>query len=229
MHLSYQKKLNIKGIIQKLSLSLVLLIFIFIGCLWALLLVADMVFEDKNLLFDEHIFALIQPHVNSTNTLIIEVITFLGSQNFLLPANILLILYFLFIKKDKHDAWKVSAIAVTSTAVLFLLKFVLQRERPLVPLITKAHGYSFPSGHTFSSVVFYGMLAYIAYKNIPNVFLRWVIIIALAIFTFMVGLSRVYLKLHYASDVIAGFCLGIIWLLLAKWLLLKTEKMPVKA
>ncbi|MEO6538083.1 MAG: phosphatase PAP2 family protein [Ferruginibacter sp.] len=228
MHLSYQKKLNIKGIIQKLSLSLVLLIFIFIGCLWALFLVADMVFEDKNLFFDEHIFGLIQPHVNATNTLIIKIITFLGSQNFLLPANILLILYFLFIKKDKHDAWKVSAIAVTSTAVLFLLKFVLQRERPLVPLISKAHGYSFPSGHTFSSVVFYGMLAYIAYKNVSNVFLRWVIIIALAMFTFMVGLSRVYLKLHYASDVIAGFSLGIIWLLLAKWLLLKTEKIPVK-
>lgn len=228
MQLSHQKKLTIKTLVKRFSLSLVLLILIFIGCLWALLLVADMVFEDKNLSFDEHIFALIHPYINATNTTIIEVITFLGSQNFLLPANILLILFFLFIKKDKHDAWKVTAVGVTSTAVLFLLKFLLQRERPLVPLITKAHGYSFPSGHTFSSVVFYGMIAYIAYKNIKNNFLKWLTIAALAMLTFMVGFSRVYLKLHYASDVIAGFCLGIIWLLLAKWVLLKTAKIPDK-
>ncbi|MEP6712516.1 MAG: phosphatase PAP2 family protein [Ferruginibacter sp.] len=229
MELSHEKKSAIQGTVKKFSLSLVLLILIFIGCLWALLLVADMVFEDKNLSFDEHIFALIHPYINGTNTVIIEVITFLGSQNFLLPANILLILFFLFIKKDKHDAWKVTAVAVTSTIVLFLLKFLLQRERPLVPLISKAHGYSFPSGHTFSSVVFYGMIAYIAYKNIKNKLVKWLVVAALVMLTFMVGFSRVYLKLHYASDVIAGFCLGIIWLLLAKWLLLKAEKMtPVK-
>ena len=228
MHLSHQKKLTIQGVLKKFSLSLVLLILIFIGCLWGLLLVSDMVFEDKNLSFDEHIFALIHPYVNATNTGIIEVITFLGSQNFLLPANIFLVAYFLFIKKDKHDAWKVAALGITSTAVLFLLKFLLQRERPLVPLISKAHGYSFPSGHTFSSVVFYGILAYISYKNISNNFIRWPLIAVLALLVFMVGFSRVYLKLHYASDVIAGFCLGIIWLLLAKWLLLKTEKIPLR-
>ena len=226
MHLSHVKKLSIKGLLKKISLSLALLILIFIGCLWSLLLVADMVFEDKNLAFDEHIFALLHPHITTINTAIIKVITFMGSQNFLLPANIFLILFFLFIKKDKHDAWKVIVLSVTSTAVLFLLKFLLQRERPLVPLISKVHGYSFPSGHTFSSVVFYGMLAFIAYKNIKSILLRWLVITALVLLTFMVGFSRIYLKLHYASDVIAGFCLGIIWLLLAKLILLKTSKIP---
>ena len=180
---------------------------------------ADMVFEDKNLSFDDHVFTLILPYINAVNTSIMEAITFLGSVQFLLPANILVILFVLFIKKQQYDALKIFAITITGTAVLFLLKFFLQRQRPLLPLVAKAHGYSFPRGHSFSSVVFYGMLAYIGYKNIKNDFLKWSLIVFLFILAGLVGFSRIYLKLHYASDVIAGFSLGVIWLLLAKWIL----------
>jgi membrane-associated phospholipid phosphatase len=209
---------------EKLSLSVLIMIALFFICLWGLFRVVDIVFEDKSLVFDIKIFDLIAPYVNNTNTKIIEVITFLGSQNFLLPANILLILYFLFGKEKRRTAMQITAISVTSVAVMFLLKFILQRERPMVPLLSKVHGYSFPSGHTFTSVTFYGMLAYMAYRNIKHPVLRWATVIFLIIFIFLVGFSRVYLRLHYASDVIAGFCLGTIWLLLARWLFVKTKK-----
>ncbi len=211
--------LQVKDFFKELSLSLVLLIFVFGVCLLCLYDMADMVFEDKNLSFDDHVFTLILPYINAVNTSIMEAITFLGSVQFLLPANILVILFVLFIKKQQYDALKIFAITITGTAVLFLLKFFLQRQRPLLPLVAKAHGYSFPSGHSFSSVVFYGMLAYIGYKNIKNDFLKWSLIVFLFILAGLVGFSRIYLKLHYASDVIAGFSLGVIWLLLAKWIL----------
>ena len=211
--------LQVKYFFKELSLSLVLLIFVFGVCLLCLYDMADMVFEDKNLSFDDHVFTLILPYINAVNTSIMEAITFLGSVQFLLPANILVILFVLFIKKQQYDALKIFAITITGTAVLFLLKFFLQRQRPLLPLVAKAHGYSFPSGHSFSSVVFYGMLAYIGYKNIKNDFLKWSLIVFLFILAGLVGFSRIYLKLHYASDVIAGFSLGVIWLLLAKWIL----------
>lgn len=208
---------------KKLSLSVLIMIALFFVCLWGLFKVVDIVFEDKSLVFDMHVFDLIAPYVNDTNTRIIEVITFLGSQNFLLPANIILILYFLFGKEKRRTAMQITAISVTSVAVMFLLKLILQRERPMVPLISKVHGYSFPSGHTFTSVVFYGMLAYMAYRNIKSPWLRWLTVVFLIVFIFLVGFSRVYLRLHYASDVIAGFCLGTIWLLLARWLFVKTK------
>ena len=211
--------LQVKDFFKELSLSLVLLIFVFGVCLLCLYDMADMVFEDKNLSFDDHVFTLILPYINAVNTSIMEAITFLGSVQFLLPANILVILFVLFIKKQQYDALKIFAITITGTAVLFLLKFFLQRQRPLLPLVAKAHGYSFPSGHSFSSVVFYGMLAYIVYKNIKNDFLKWSLIVFLFILAGLVGFSRIYLKLHYASDVIAGFSLGVIWLFLAKWIL----------
>jgi len=220
--------LRIKNFFEEVSLSLVLLIFIFVVCMLCLYAVADMVFEDNNPSFDRHVFTSILPYINAANTGMMQVITFFGSAQFLIPANILLILFVLFIKKQQYDALKISAITIIGTAVLFLLKFLLQRQRPLLPLIAKAHGYSFPSGHSFSSIVFYGMLAYIGYKNIKNNFIKWSLIVLLFMLAGMVGFSRIYLKLHYASDVIAGFSLGLIWLLLAKWILFGKVKIPAE-
>lgn len=213
--------------LQKISLSVLLMISVFILCLWGLFIVADMIFEEKNLSFDEQVFTAIKPLVSPLHTSIIQVITFIGSQNFLLPANLLLIAYYLFYRKNKSRAYKIATISITSVVVMFLMKFFLQRERPLVPLIAKVHGYSFPSGHTFTSVTFYGIIAYIIYKNVKSPVLKWTLIFASIILILLVGFSRVYLRLHYASDVIAAFCLGLIWLLLAKWFLVQTDETHV--
>ncbi len=216
---------NIKlSFFKKLSLSILLMIALFVLCLWVLFIMADMVFEDKNFSFDEKVFDLIKTWVNPTHTLLMQIVTFVGSQNFLLPANLLLIGFYLFLKRNKGTAFKIAAISITSVVVMFLMKFFLQRERPLVPLIAKVHGYSFPSGHTFTSVTFYGIIAYIIYKNVKNKILKTLLITLCIILILLVGYSRVYLRLHYASDVIAAFCLGLIWLVLAKWFLVKTEK-----
>ena len=203
------------------------MIGVFILCLWCLFIVADMIFEEKDFSFDEKVFIAIKPWISPLNTSIIQVITFIGSQNFLLPANLLLIAYYLFFKRNKTRAYKIATISITSVAVMFLMKFFLQRERPLVPLIAKVHGYSFPSGHTFTSVTFYGIIAYIIYKNVKSTFLKWTLIVACILLILLVGFSRVYLRLHYASDVIAAFCLGLIWLLLAKWFLVQTDEKHV--
>lgn len=210
--------------LKKLSLSVLVMIALFLLCLWGVFAMADMVFEDKGVAFDQHIFDLIRPLVSSTLTNVMLVITFLGSQNFLLPANILLILYYLLVRENKKGAFQILTISLTSVIAMFAIKFFLQRERPLTPLIAKVHGYSFPSGHTFTSVTFYGIIAYIVYRNIKNVCLRRLIIVLLIIFVFLVGFSRVYLRLHYASDVIAGFCLGLMWLILAEVFLVKTKR-----
>lgn len=211
--------------LKKLSIELLLLVVVFIVCLLILYWVADMVFEDKSTLFDDHIFSLIQPYINNDRTAQMQSITFFGSAYFLLPANILLAGIFLFIKRHRLYSIKIAAISLTSTGIMFLLKSMLKRQRPLLPVIAKVHGYSFPSGHSFSSLVFFGMLSFVVFKTIKNNFLKWLLIISCFSFAILIGFSRIYLKVHFASDVIAGFCLGIIWLLFAWWLLVKTEKM----
>ncbi|MBC7535160.1 MAG: phosphatase PAP2 family protein [Ferruginibacter sp.] len=213
--------------LKKLSLEVVLLAVVFFICLWLLFLVTDMVFEDKNTSFDEQVFSLINPYINSRNTRLMQFITFFGSHFFLLPANIILAGIFLFIKKHRWYSLKIAAVSITSTAVMFLLKGLLQRQRPLVPVISNVHGYSFPSGHSFSSLVFFGMLGYIVFRTMKNKWIKWLLMLCCFGAALLVGFSRIYLKLHYTSDVIAGLCLGIIWLLLARWLLVKTEKTVV--
>lgn len=220
-HVVVKEKIN--ELLKKFSLSLIILAFIFFGCLAILFIIADMVFEDHNFSFDEKVFTAVHPYINDINTSVIQSITFLGSVQFLVPANILLILFFLLVKKERKNAWKVFLLVVSNTAVLFFLKSLLHRERPLVPLISKVHGYSFPSGHTFSSVVFFGTICYVIYYDIKNPWVKWLLILLLILLTPFIGFSRIYLRLHYASDVIAGFLLGIIWLLIASFVLVKKE------
>ena len=74
------------------------------------------------------------------------------------------------------------------------------------------------------SFAFYGLLIYLAYKYLETVWLKWTIIVALASLILLIGFSRIYLRVHYASDVLAGFAVGIIWLSFSLWMLRKMEK-----
>ena len=106
-----------------------------------------------------------------------------------------------------------------------ILKNILQRPRPYGYHLIEESGYSFPSGHSMVSMAFYGLLIYISYIKIKNVKLRNFICVFLAILILLIGFSRIYLGVHYASDVIAGFIISLIYLIL----LIKTvSKLTVK-
>jgi len=109
------------------------------------------------------------------------------------------------------------------------LKWVFGRGRPLDPdALGLAQGYSFPSGHSSGAVVAYGMLAYLALRLLPG---RWhlpALLVATAL-AITVGASRLFLRLHFASDVAAGFASGAVWLVLCVTTLefLRTGRRPV--
>lgn len=95
-----------------------------------------------------------------------------------------------------------------------VLKFIIQRPRPDGFRLAAATGFSFPSGHSMVAMAFFGLLAWFVWRYEKDRRQRVLLLIAFAFIIFMVGLSRVYLGVHYASDVIGGFCLSIIWLAL---------------
>ena len=76
------------------------------------------------------------------------------------------------------------------------------------------HGYSFPSGHSMISAAFYGFLIYLIYKKVKNKKLKITLIIVLSILIVSIGISRIYLGVHYTSDVLGGFLLSISYLIL---------------
>ena len=95
-----------------------------------------------------------------------------------------------------------------------MLKFILQRPRPTEYRIINETGYSFPSGHSMVSMAFYGFLIYLIYKNVKNKYLKVTLISILAILTVSIGISRIYLGVHYTSDVLAGFLISLSYLVL---------------
>lgn len=92
-----------------------------------------------------------------------------------------------------------------------MLKNTFLRERPTGINIISETGYSFPSGHSLTAMAFYGFIIYLIYKsNIKN---KKIYIILLGLIIFLIGISRIYLGVHFATDVLAGFIISIIFLI----------------
>ena len=95
-----------------------------------------------------------------------------------------------------------------------LLKRILQRPRPTEFRIIEETGYSFPSGHSMISMAFYGFLIYLIYKYVKNKYVKWISIILLSILICSIGVSRIFLGVHYTSDVLGGFLISISYLII---------------
>jgi undecaprenyl-diphosphatase len=98
---------------------------------------------------------------------------------------------------------------------MLLLKRLFQRKRPLSPLLKAAKGLSFPSGHAIMSVTFYGLLVYMLQLSITDVFLKYLVTVLIVLLIGVIGYSRIYLRVHYTSDVIAGLLIGFLWLIIS--------------
>ena len=209
--------------IALLSIEIIILLGVFSAALFAFISIAKMIFKKKKETFDQHAFSFLAGKVSDVNTNVMQVFTFLGTHTFLIPANLILISYFLFIKRHRWYSIKVPVVALSSLLLMFILKTIFHRDRPLTPLLEAARGYSFPSGHATMSITFYGLLIYIVWHSIKNTWVKWSLIVLLILLINFIGVSRVYLRVHYASDVLAGFCVGLMWLLLSLWILKKIE------
>lgn len=143
-------------------------------------------------------------------------ITQLGSANIQIGLLLAVGSYLLFRLKHVWEAVILSINLAGGWLLNSALKVIFHRTRPDIQHLVKADGYSFPSGHAMISATFYGMLGYLLWLNfreqsIPSWYVPVLtvgFIIAIAI-----GVSRIYLGVHYPSDVIAGFAAGGVWLI----------------
>ena len=165
----------------------------------------------KHKKIDLKIFDLVKAHTNERNTRIMSFFTFFGTHQFFIPANLSLLFYFIVVKKRSWFSVRTVSIAISSLLMMFLLKYLFQRKRPLNPL-EAARGLSFPSGHAIMSVTFYGLLIYMIAQSRESKPVKWSLISSLLIFIQLIGFSRVYLRVHYANDVLVGYITGFLWL-----------------
>ena len=120
---------------------------------------------------------------------------------------------FIFIKNKKIGVSVILNLVII-TVLNQLLKRIVQRPRPTEFRIVEESGYSFPSGHSMVSMAFYGYLIYLIYKYVKNKYLKWISIILLSILICSIGISRIYLGVHYTSDVLGGFFISISYLII---------------
>ena len=94
----------------------------------------------------------------------------------------------------------------------YLGKIIWQRPRPLAVAVYADHSWSFPSGHAILAVALYGFLAYFFWKNLKKRQHKIVALIFGLLIILAIGFSRLYLGVHYLSDVLAGYLVGMVWL-----------------
>ena len=164
-----------------------------------------LILNNKTGFIDSKIYNFISKHITDINTIIAKIFTFLGSTLFIT----ILCIISIFVKKYRFTIIPNTLIAV---GVSQILKRVIGRTRPIGIALIEETGYSFPSGHSMVSFAFYGLIIYLIYKSKLNNKLKTALIILFMLIIFNIGLSRIYLGVHYTTDVIGGYMLGFITL-----------------
>lgn len=193
-----------------------ILIFVLV-CIF--ILIMSFLYLDKMQLFDNMVMNYFKS--NLRNNKLIASAKFLTSFGDIIIFSIILILMYFTLNK-KYSFYMVANL-VYVFLINYIIKFLFARTRPIDKLI-KQSGYSFPSGHAMCSTAFYGFLLYIVLKNTKNKILKVIYVIAFCFIILLIGLTRIYLNVHYFSDVIVGFILGLLALLIYIKILKDVEK-----
>lgn len=179
-------------------------------CLLMFIAILEDVFEKEIMKLDILGYGLISTIISDNITPIAIVITNFGGAITLIGLTII----FLLVMKNKKMSFSILLNLAIATFLNIFLKNIIQRPRPDDFRLINETGYSFPSGHSMISMAYYGYLIYLIFKFVKNKKLKTFLITFLCILILTIGLSRIYLGVHYTSDVIAGFVLSVSYLII---------------
>lgn len=207
--MKFLKSDKIKSDLFPLLLFAIVLFF-----LGLFLKVTQELFEDnKILLIDQQILVFISKWRTHWLTEIAINITALGSVAVIGLFSFLLFVFFL-VRRDFISCLYLFGANAGAGIIVTLLKKIFLRPRPdVVPALVEKNGYSFPSGHTLSSTVFYLMMVVLSLHLTKDVKMRILLLCFACLIICLVSFSRLYLGVHYPSDIVSGITLGTSWVL----------------
>ena len=177
--------------------------------LFIFLLMLGIVLFDKDLVFDKAIYNFIISFRCDALDKFFKTITVLGN-----PLSIVIVVAVCaFIFRNKNGLLLIIS-ALDSVIVNTIIKYIVRRDRPDVLRLISQGVYSFPSGHAMISVCVYGFLFYLDCSKIKKPWLKYISATILGILIIGVGISRIYVGVHYASDIIAGYSLALVEVIL---------------
>lgn len=168
------------------------------------------VYKESIMNFDNFYYEHISKLISEQMTFFVKMITNLGSAFSLVSLTILILL----ISKEKKYGILVGINLITIFVINTILKFIFARPRPLDINLIEELGYSFPSAHAMISTAFYGFIIYLIWQTKISKRRKWISSIVLSILIVLIGITRIYLGVHYASDVFAGMLISISYLVL---------------
>lgn len=190
--------------------------FIVSFCLVLIIFVSSLVVFHENIVLDTMVYEFLINNFscNFMDEFMMSV-TRLSNTTFVIIFTIIMFLIGIFVLRDKRRVPVVFLFSVGGCSFINqLLKFTVKRVRPDINKMIEIGGYSFPSGHAMVSVVLYGLLAYFSYKFIKNKIVKNIIVVINVLLVLLIGISRIYLGVHYFSDVFVGQLISLVLLVI---------------
>ncbi len=141
-----------------------------------------------------------------------QFVTDLGDVYAYIVATTIAAIFFFFKLKNKKFILQLLGVLILSALANMALKEAFNRARPTIEHLVVVETLSYPSGHAMSAMAFYGFLIYLVFHIKMNKWLRTFLTLLFSALIFFIGLSRVYLGVHFPSDVVGGFTAGLIWI-----------------
>ncbi len=178
---------------------------------------AFLIRAEKLLLFDSAIISYIQGLESPGLTVVMEVFTTIGSVPVVLPLSLLVLLILYKLLRHRKELILFAAVMIGSPILNQLLKVFFQRARPDLNRLIEIGGYSFPSGHAMNAFTLYGILTFLLWRHIPVRWGRTILLLFSTVFILAIGISRIYLGVHFPSDIIGGYLAASFWLAVSIW------------
>ncbi|MDK8192675.1 phosphatase PAP2 family protein [Paenibacillus sp. UMB7766-LJ446] len=186
-------------------------------CLAVFSIIALSISDNQIHRFDDSLITWIQGMESQGMTRWMELFTWIGSGIPVVIITILSMVVLYVFLKHRRELLFLGCVIAGSAILNTLLKLMFHRARPTIHRIIEVSGYSFPSGHSMAAFSLYGGLAFLIWKHIPTAVGRVLMIIVSAMFILMIGMSRIYLGVHYPSDVVGGYFMSGCWLAVCIW------------
>ncbi|ETT50868.1 phosphatase PAP2 family protein [Paenibacillus sp. FSL H7-0350] len=187
----------------------------FIWFLLAFILIALLVKLGGARGFDDAVIRFVQSMESPPLTALAKGLSLVGSSKLAIGTSVLTMLILFFVLKHRMELALFLWVGLGSQLLNTLLKLWFHRERPTIHRLIEQAGYSFPSGHSMAAFSLYGVIAYLLWRHMRNRSERFLLILFTVLMTGGIGWSRIYLGVHYPSDVIGGYAASGAWLMLS--------------
>jgi undecaprenyl-diphosphatase len=185
-------------------------------------IIATLLLIDKITPFDNIIYNAIISLKSDSVTNFFKLITKLCNEKFIIIATVLI--FFILLFKKKKIGFILTLNVLLCSGLNTLIKHIFLRPRPVGLKLIKQGGYSFPSGHSMMAVAFFGILIYLVCKSKWKKWIKILLSSLLTVLILLIGISRIYLGVHFASDVLAGFAIALSYLIIFTSVVFKDKK-----